>query len=376
MEQQNSRMVAEVNKLIANALIKENGLFLPELGSLSVESKAPQAKGKGAMVGPSKAVTFTTEEKHRPLTVIIAEYGNCTPNQAAQIYEKWLAAVKTDADANIETIGQLQGGIFVAAPEMLARLNPASKAPVAGAAAAAGRRGAAPRKGAAKSSSSEGGSGKTILMVLAAAAILAVGYFVFFAGDSAEDKAQQELVVAQDAEAAEKAKRDAEILRLAQERAAEQAKRDAASGSKKGLVDQARESAAERDKNRPAPTGIKSPSKVDYLVSDRAKNLHPDVAKKVIDGIVARNTGVEKKRYFVVYGVYSSKLNAGRMVVDIMERTQGMGVACGAYLRNGSNYMITVFESDSFKACNEFIADKGKRFTENNLWVLDTTNGQ
>ncbi|MFR9588804.1 MAG: hypothetical protein SNF86_05290, partial [Rikenellaceae bacterium] len=133
---------------------------------------------------------------------------------------------------------------------------------------------------------------------------------------------------------------------------------------------------AEAEKNRPAPTGIKSPSKVDYLKSDRAKNLHPDVAKKVIDGIISRNAGVAKKRYFVVYGVYSSKLNAGRMVVDIMERTQGMGVACGAHLRNGSNYMVTVFESDSFRACNEFIEEKGKKFTDNKIWVLDTTNGQ
>ncbi|MFI3327807.1 MAG: hypothetical protein R3Y70_01535 [Rikenellaceae bacterium] len=378
MEQQNSRMVAEVNKLIANALIKENGLFLPNLGSLSVESKAPQAKGKGAMVGPSREITFTTEEKHRPLMVIIAEYGNCTPNQAAQIYDKWLEAVKVGDDANIESIGQIQGGVFIAAPEMLERLNPAAKAPLAKGGAAA-RKGATSRKAAAKS---EGGSnGKMIWIALAAVALLAVGYFVFFAGDSSSDVASTE-VVEVDAEAtaaaaAEKEARDAEILRLAQERAAAQAKRDAASGQgSKGLVAQARESVAEAEKNRPAPTGIKSPSKVDYLKSDRAKNLHPDVAKKVIDGIISRNAGVAKKRYFVVYGVYSSKLNAGRMVVDIMERTQGMGVACGAHLRNGSNYMVTVFESDSFRACNEFIEEKGKKFTDNKIWVLDTTNGQ
>ncbi len=387
MEQQNSRMVAEVNKLIANALIKENGVFLPNLGSLSVETLAPQSKGKGAMVGPSRAITFTTEEKHRPLMVVIAEYGNCTPNQAAQIYDKWLEAVKVGDDANIESIGQISGGEFFAAPEMLARLNPAANKAAAGGATAAARRSAGSAKRGSKSS--EGGSGSTWYILLGLAALLAVAYFVFYNDSSNVDVvvnvAEQATVVdaaqaEQDSIAAAKAAREREVLAAASAAAAareELAK--SGSGSVTGgksLVAQAKEMRAEEERNRPAPTGIKSPRKVDHLVSDRAKNLHPDVAKKVIDGIIERNAGVAKRRYFVVYGVYSSKLNAGRMVVDIMERTKGLGVACGAHLRNGSNYMVTVFESDSFRACNDFIDTKGKQFTDNNLWVLDTTNGQ
>ncbi len=118
MAQQNKRLILEVNKLIGNAIIKDGGVHLPKIGSLSVVN--PES------ATDSRKVEFSQEATQRSLVSIISEQGKCNPAKAKQVYNKWLEGVlKQDVSvATIEGIGTINNGSFTIDKALKSRLTP------------------------------------------------------------------------------------------------------------------------------------------------------------------------------------------------------------------------------------------------------------
>ncbi len=119
MKQQNSRMVVEVNKIIANALLSDGGIYLPNIGSLSIVSSSSKEGN------PIRDITVQPEARHKSITTVISERGNCTEQQAEQVYNKWLKVVKAEEKIAILGIGEIEkDGKFTLTPQMFSKLNP------------------------------------------------------------------------------------------------------------------------------------------------------------------------------------------------------------------------------------------------------------
>ncbi|MFI3281214.1 MAG: hypothetical protein R3Y44_04490 [Rikenellaceae bacterium] len=100
--EQVSRMAAEVNKLIGSTLLAGNAVHFPEVGSLYVI--VDQAG--------NKKIDFSSAAQGTHLVEIIKDRAGCTPEQAAQIYERWIGEVRTATLLKIEGVGDLQSKTF------------------------------------------------------------------------------------------------------------------------------------------------------------------------------------------------------------------------------------------------------------------------
>ncbi len=119
-------MIAEVNKLIGNTILKSGGIYLPDIGSLSIVTLPPSIdKNGGGTSAPIRKVEMSIKRQDRSIIEIISERGNCTPQQATQIYGKWREVVKiSDTKLLIQEVGEIKDNVFTATATFDGRLNP------------------------------------------------------------------------------------------------------------------------------------------------------------------------------------------------------------------------------------------------------------
>lgn len=114
MKQNNIRLIEEVAKLIVNILIKDGGVYLPSIGSLTLSSEEA-----------GSTVTYSAEESHGSIVEVIMKRGNCSQEKAQKIYDKWLSLVKEESgDVSIRGVGKIEGGLFTISSSLATRLNP------------------------------------------------------------------------------------------------------------------------------------------------------------------------------------------------------------------------------------------------------------
>lgn len=104
-------MSAVVNKLIFNCLVQYGNVAMPGVGSLEVVG--------GASARATKSVQFTghIKDSHIPVTEIIAEQGNLSPEEAEALYQEWLAGARgANGELSIEGVGVLtiKGSVAIA----------------------------------------------------------------------------------------------------------------------------------------------------------------------------------------------------------------------------------------------------------------------
>lgn len=104
-------MSAVVNKLIFNCLVQYGNVAMPGVGSLEVVG--------GASARATKSVQFTShiKDSHIPVTEIIAEQGNLSPEEAEALYQEWLAGARgANGELTIEGVGVLtiKGSVAIA----------------------------------------------------------------------------------------------------------------------------------------------------------------------------------------------------------------------------------------------------------------------
>ncbi|MFI3319205.1 MAG: hypothetical protein SNH01_00340 [Rikenellaceae bacterium] len=124
MEQQ-TNMVTEVNKIIANILIINREIYLPEIGALYVESRPAKLDAAGKkLTAPRNVVKFTEQERGGSIVEIIAQKAKCSTEQAAEIYSRWNQRVNVDSVVTIEGVGAIANKIFKVEKQFDMMLNP------------------------------------------------------------------------------------------------------------------------------------------------------------------------------------------------------------------------------------------------------------
>ncbi len=120
-----AEQTSKINKIVANALIKNQAIFLPSLGSLSVETLASKLNSSTSQITPPKyVVKFSSEQRGVSLIDIIEDVAGVTTPQAGTIYSEWLDSVVTPQGANIEGVGAIVNKNFNIATPLDSALNP------------------------------------------------------------------------------------------------------------------------------------------------------------------------------------------------------------------------------------------------------------
>ncbi len=112
--EQISRMAAEVNKLIGLNLLEGGAIYLPEIGSLYTI-----VDDSGA-----KRIDFSSSEQGVSLVDVIKDRAECTPEQASEIFRRWLEEVRTtESIIIVDGVGELRQKSFVAVNSFSDQLN-------------------------------------------------------------------------------------------------------------------------------------------------------------------------------------------------------------------------------------------------------------
>ena len=97
-------MKQQVDNLIANTLLDEGEVYLPEVGTLILYRHAAKLLSKRELQRPYRELRLTKEERGKSITVYISHITGVTVERASDIYAEWLAQSLRN---NILTIGAL-----------------------------------------------------------------------------------------------------------------------------------------------------------------------------------------------------------------------------------------------------------------------------
>ncbi len=369
-EENDKKLVGEINKLITNILANDGGVYLPEVGSLSIEKQ----KKKSII----RVVKFTTKEQHRSLVSVIAERGNCTEEQAQQVYDKWYKLVKSEDTVTIAGVGTVEKGVFSVALILANRLNPKVESEKRRKLSEAAKANAAldeeqkERREAQRLAELEQRTKvkeqknkrrnralwwSTSLVAVIAVAVMvveAVGDFNLPKLNFWDSKANSEIIVAQRIEEPK-----AEVEQAVEPKS--QPKAETKAEPKK--VEPKPQPKAEpkvEPKAEPKPDNNKITSKARYATTEKSVEQ--------IQSSLNTSLG-EQKRYSVVCGVLSSAANAGRLVMDVKARGVADKLEPKSYKRNG-RFMITIFESDNHAEVVKFSKEVAPKYYET-TWIYD-----
>lgn len=119
-----------VNKIIYNTLLTGESIFLPGIGTLTVESHSAQQSSRREIAPSYRAVVFTEGEHGLSLTDEIARTAEVDAERASALYGEWRAQNFHDGVLTVAGVGTLAGERFTADREFTALLNPQGTKPV------------------------------------------------------------------------------------------------------------------------------------------------------------------------------------------------------------------------------------------------------
>ncbi len=316
MEQQVSRMAAEVNKLIGGSLLAGNDIYLPEIGSLKIEQD-----NQGV-----KSILFSSEEQGTSLVEVIKERAGCTTEQAVEIFGRWKKELYFAEHTIIAGVGSIDSQSFKCLDSFEAQLNsqpekteptmePTTPTPVVEATAAAAattQKQAAPTPAPApkpqpqepKEEKKE--SNKTLILCIILILIAAGCYFGYRSISASK---------------AEKA----QIEAIAQAKAAEQQR-----------------------------------------VADSIALAHAEAQRAAEANIIASKDN--SPRYKVVYGIYELRSNVDVAIAHINAK-YGANAAHEYPFRNGLT-LVSMFESNDRSECQKFLMRDYEEYPD--MWVYDS----
>lgn len=116
----------QVSNLVYNALAKRQGVVLPGIGTLYTVTVPAEMQKPGVVTPPVNRVELVTDElpgiPH--IVELIAGYNQTDPEQAREIYNRWLAGNCSEEGVTIGSVGNIREGIFTPDPELEVALNP------------------------------------------------------------------------------------------------------------------------------------------------------------------------------------------------------------------------------------------------------------
>ena len=339
----NYPMVNEINRLVGDLLAGGGEVFLPGVGSLYTERRGARRISRRSVLPPSRAVSFTSQERGVSLVDEIARVmreagGYENPEAEAQaVYDRWIARVHRADLLTVEGVGELKFKNFIPDEAFDLRLNPQGREPVR---VRVQRRFDWP------------------LWVGIAAIVIAAGFggaefLRINSSDIPEPGAAAE--VARTLPAA-----DAGIPADSSATAGvtDDGTATAVAGTKAAETDVAGSSAAGA-----AGTADSAGDRADAAVTRadaKPAGLRPGSAARVSTEPASLVSG----HRYVVLGVFSTPENAARAAADAEARDAS--VRCGVY-RFGNKFMVSPFEAPDAEACTLFIRNYSDRFP--GLWT-------
>lgn len=302
----NYPMVDEVNRLVGDLLAGSGEVFLPGVGALYVERRGAKRLSRRSVLPPSRAVSFTSQQRGVALPAALAEKVHCSEEEAKQIYDRWLARVREGDTLTVEGVGVLKFKSFTLSPAFDRLLNPQGHEPVR-----------------IKPARSFDWALWVGIAAIAVAAVFGGNEFLkLYTGDDRPAAVTAETPVA---ETAAGTPAPADSLAAAQP-----------AGT---AVDSAADSGAAVPVRQPETAAVGQPS---------APAGSADVPASLVSG-----------RHYVVLGVFSTPENAARAAAEAVKKDAS--VRCGIY-RYGSKYMVSPFEAADAEACALFIRNYSDRF--------------
>ena len=116
----------QVSNLVYNALAKRQGVVLPGIGTLYAVTVPAEMQKPGVVTPPVNRVELVTDElpgiPH--IVDLIAGYDQTDPEQAREIYNRWLAENCSEEGVTIGAVGNIREGVFTPDPGLEEALNP------------------------------------------------------------------------------------------------------------------------------------------------------------------------------------------------------------------------------------------------------------
>lgn len=116
-------MVNEVSKLIYNALIRHQAIYLPEVGSISIVRHSATISSKRELSVPQYSVEYSSDNHAKSLVDIISEVASVDISRAEEIYSRWLDKVREGGVVEIDRVGTLRDKNFTANKTFVDALN-------------------------------------------------------------------------------------------------------------------------------------------------------------------------------------------------------------------------------------------------------------
>ena len=126
----NYPMVNEINRLVGDLLAEGGEVFLPGVGSLYTERRGARRISRRSVLPPSRAVSFTSQERGVSLVAEISGAVQCDAAEAQDVYDRWLARTLENGVLTIEGVGVLKLKHFTPDAAFDRRLNPQGREPV------------------------------------------------------------------------------------------------------------------------------------------------------------------------------------------------------------------------------------------------------
>lgn len=307
-----------MTKLILNLLTKDGGVYLPTVGSLTL----------GSAEDGKRVVTYSDAEGGTSIVEVIASRGNCSAEKAQKIYDKWLLEVRGE-DGTVDIVADLE-----------ARLNPKPKSkPKSTKKEKKKAEKPEPKVEVEKPQpkiATQPDSNTRLIWSLGAVSIVVAIVTIIALGSSNEVEVTP--------------------LAPAVERVAE-------SVEEKIEVEQTIETEA-IEAEVVAVAMEPKVGKVNNITSS-ARFVNDDDARAVLKERLISSDDAPL-RFRVVCGVMLSQSNAGRLILDIEQRTD---LSARVYERSGG-YMVTIFESEGFRPCYNFIEETASKLYDY-TWIYD-----
>ena len=116
----------QVSNLVYNALAKRQGVVLPGIGTLYAVTVPAEMQKPGVVTPPVNRVELVTDElpgiPH--IVDLIAGYDQTDPEQAREIYNRWLAENCSEEGVTIGAVCNIREGVFTPDPGLEGALNP------------------------------------------------------------------------------------------------------------------------------------------------------------------------------------------------------------------------------------------------------------
>lgn len=342
----NYPMVNEINRLVGDLLAGGGEVFLPGVGSLYTERRGARRISRRSVVPPSRAVSFTSQERGVSLVAEISGAVQCDAAEAQDVYDRWLARTLENGVLTIEGVGVLKLKHFTPDAAFDRRLNPQGREPVR-------------IKPARKFD--------WALWIGIAAILVALGFggyeFLKLYDEGPEEIAHTTGIPGPDTNAGAAPADSPAAIPAAADSGADAAK---AAGT---TADTALGTNAET-RSEPAASGANAGTAASSVggqgsapagQKDVAPAKRPETRSA---GTADAPASLVSGRRYVVLGVFSTPENAARAVDAAAEKDPS--VRCGIY-RFGTKFMVSPFESADTEACALFVRNYSDRFP--GLWI-------